>query len=179
MSSAAEQVLVHCAALVSMRPSTMASNIANEERIRTEPRQPRVIPRFTGTMRPDYFICEAQRPQGFSDKPQGARARDFRLGGAKRKVTNGRRVVKDLPQKPMVAPTSTHRIQAADTRGLSQNPKITPKMSQITPKMSRYKRGLFLRYGLKPHACNHTAASTFTLTKRARPREHPQVAFHD
>ena len=28
-----------CAALVSMRPSTMASNIANEERIRTEPRR--------------------------------------------------------------------------------------------------------------------------------------------
>ena len=176
MSSAAEQVLVHCAELVSMRPSTMASNIANEERIRTEPRQPRVIPRFTGTMRPDYFICEAQRPQGFSDKPQGARARDFRLGGAKRKVTNGRRVVKDLPQKPMVAPTSTHR---QPTAGLVPKSKNNSQMSQITPKMSRYKRGLFLRYGLKPHACNHTAASTFTLTKRARPREHPQVAFHD
>ena len=170
------------AAHESMRPSTMASNIANEERIRTEPRQPRVIPRFTGTMRPDYFICEAQRPQGFSDKPQGARARDFRLGGAKRKVTIERRVVKDLPQKPMVAPTSTHRIQAADTRGLSQNPKITPKMSNITPKMSRYKRGLFRhtnRHGMKPHACNRKAESTSTLTKRARPREHPQVAFHD
>jgi len=30
---------------------------------------------------------------------------------------------------------------------------------------------------LKPHACNRKAASTSTLTKRARPRERPQVTF--
>ena len=30
---------------------------------------------------------------------------------------------------------------------------------------------------LKPHACNRKAASTSTLTKRARPRERPQVTL--
>ena len=66
------------------------------------------------------------------------------------------------------------------SRLATQLPKITPKMSNITPKISRYKRGLFRRtnrHGMKPHACNRKAATTSTLTKRARPREHPQVTL--
>jgi hypothetical protein len=125
MSSAAEQVLVHCAELVSMRPSTMASNIANEECIRTEPRREFYT---SFQLRPDYFICEAQQ-QGFSNKTGDARARgDFRLGGAKRKVPRDRREerwgVKDLPRKPW-----SLRLQRAankaDTDFLCQHPKIT------------------------------------------------------
>ena len=109
MSSAAEQLLVHCAELVSMRPSTMKSNIANEERIRTEPCQPRVIPRFNCAK--ITIICEAQR-QGFSDKTGGARSREFRLGGAKRKVPRDRREWRPGSSRTF----RLQRTQAADLR---------------------------------------------------------------